>query len=350
MRISSCCNRRCTCFSFVFIFFLFRFPFFSFNFLYFFISFFFIIADGSALNNSSCSPLSTTGSPPTTLFYNPQTFDSIFIPSQQFTSQYLPPSAGYPNQSYRLGQAVGSSPALEESSSSSSSSSFPSTALPPGTSFCLCGCGELALAPARYASHHHSADPTENNQTGENSFEASTVNSAFFPISTDFLPDESSQNSQHLSTSESSNYCDDVLGDRKRLQEQPSNSSDTNQDKKRLCRSSEVAHNDESTEYHILDRIKRNCPPNIPTDESPASFPFTESWVKCYSPYASYPTSGEAEATINELLGRMSSSEKFREAMLLLTSSASSTGPPDLNAADQFAPEEHQDQDDRLRQ
>lgn len=334
-------------------------------------------SDGSALTNSSCSPLSAApGSPPTTLFYNPQTFDTIFLPpapAAPFSGQFLPTSSGYAANptGYRL---VNSSAGQEQSSSSSSinESLALNSALPPGTSFCLCGCGELAMSPARYAPHHHAALGTHDqtnapphgthssNQdvSGSPFHSRAATPSALFPVSADFLGEAAETATTPQNDPSAAAGLDSTPPRTKRASEHSSEFFDPQDEKKRL-RSSTIERpirSDNNDGHHNVGNAAAAAMSNAidPSHSSSnATFPFVESWMKCYSPYSSYPAhedgNGNQRLTLNNedeassiaaLLGHVASdADRFREAMLLLTSSGSSTGegPPDLNAADEFS-------------
>lgn len=222
------------------------------------------------------------------------------------------------------------------------------SALPPGTTFCLCGCGELAIAPSHYAPHHHAAlsaseqinTSTELSRGEANAIESYTSNlSALFPVASDFL-------AQFQAADRST-----PLSSRRKRQAEESLDALLEATKRVNCG---VAPND-GVRKRITKDIGENRGNSSGSTVSSTSFPFVESWMKSYSPYASYPnnqqgqllhneasTMSENEASIAALLDEVTNNPDHqlrRATMLLLTSSGGSSngeGPQELSAADEF--------------
>lgn len=111
------------------------------------------ILDGShLLSNSTCSPSSASQDTPpqAALLYNSRNFDSIFLPPSASSSSSL-------GGQYMLVPEY--SAQQQDQPHNTADSNQQPAALPPGTSMCVCGCGELAIAPSVYSAHHHIAMP-----------------------------------------------------------------------------------------------------------------------------------------------------------------------------------------------
>lgn len=339
-----------------------------------------LLVDGSALlSNSTCSPLSSSSngrSPQTTLLYNPQTFDSIFLPpstahggNQQYLSSSSSSSTGCsPNQSvlYRLGGQQTQPTSLAEAPPGETVSA---ASLPPGTSFCFCGCGELAIAPARYASHHHMAiQPSDQTAAPGPAGNSSPTAARASRFTQSGAPAASLFSAFPVSSSAESGLGDEVAVHKRRRAEEDSLESQLSDDQKRPRLSSRNTTESSDEGEGTPDRSSSSS-----TAAAGASSPLGESWTKFYPPYSTYPTSNEYDqrllnfqnegeisdsTSIAALLDEVTRNTlgnadgRLREAaaaMLLLTSSGSSLmeeGLSELNSQEQFGsdtPDDHLD-------